>query len=132
MAWQFYDSFNSPEAQGPMPCKRWVKRPDDPKYKLRKWRPEGKHSHVSFFGGYQKSTTPIRETQEYMAREYARWLAARDKIELPIEGTIRFFLDWGSYCGSILSRRDCANPQLGLQPFAHGAMRAFHRLERPR
>ena len=90
MAWQFYDSFNSPEAQGPMPCKRWVKRPDDPKYKLRKWRPEGKHSHVSFFGGYQKSTTPIRETQEYMAREYARWLAARDKIELPIEGTIQF------------------------------------------
>ncbi|MCW2195056.1 hypothetical protein AB7M45_007829 [Bradyrhizobium elkanii] len=73
MAWQFYDFFDHPTIEGPLPEKRWIKHASDKRHKVR-------HSSkvTRSTGGVSANDLNERHTLEY-----ARWLAQRDGITIP-------------------------------------------------
>lgn len=84
MAWQVYGAFPSPDyyprhhkgyaGLGPLPCKRWVKRPGEPPYKLAyRWRPYEAPNNIESRAAYNGN----------QALKYVEWLAARDGIKIP-------------------------------------------------
>src|SRR4051812_1442252 len=74
MAWQFVGFMTHPEIHGPLPRKRWRALAScGVAYRMRR-----KHSTK-----VTKARRGGKEAYEATAREYCRWLAARDGIALP-------------------------------------------------
>lgn len=72
--WIVY-GFMQADVQGPLPKKRWVKHPSDPKRHKLARRPTGPR--------------PQGPSVEDQAERYARWLAARDGIAIPADTIAR-------------------------------------------
>ncbi len=105
MAWQFY-GFMEPNGSyrgnydltGPLPCKHWVKSPNDKRHKMNYRTP-------------RQIRKPARNKEAYRATaiEYCRWLAKRDGVDVVTTSAMRGIALWSGnhisavqfWCGTV-------------------------------